>query len=150
MPEYIRQYTWPELCREWLLRASDRGVLPVTVDDAGAEWRRNFTLDVAGINQSERQLVLGTCHWDEGPAGLELIEELAERSRSVVPKDEDDWTIYYLGFARDGWAEDAQERAADMLDAARPGSRASNRWRVAGVRLLSLEDVDEDLAQWTR
>ncbi|MFW5943518.1 MAG: ATP-binding protein [Chloroflexota bacterium] len=150
MPEYIRQYTWPELCREWLLRASDRGELPVTVDDAGAEWRRNFTLDVAGINQSERQLVLGACHWDEGPAGLELIEELAERSRSVVPKDEDGWTIYYLGFARDGWTEDAQERAADMLNAARPGSRASNRWRVAGVRLLSLEDVDEDLAQWTR
>lgn len=117
LPEYIRQYTWPELCREWLLRASDRGELPVTVEDAGAEWRRNFTLDVAGINETDKQLVLGVCHWDDELAGLNLLEELAERTRSVVPKDEDDWTVYYLGFAREGWTSEAQEKAAKVLSA---------------------------------
>ena len=149
LPDYIQQYTWPELCREWLLRASDREELPVTIEDAGAEWRRSFTLDVAGINPEKKQLVLGACHWRDEPAGLELIEELAERTRAVVPKDEEGWTVYYLGFARDGWTEAALKQAEQVVDEARPGSRASTQWRVAGVRLLTLAEVDADLEAWT-
>ena len=149
LPAYIQQYTWPELCREWLLRASDRGELPVTVEDAGAEWRRSFTLEVAGIDEAEKQLVLGACHWGDDPAGLDLIEELADRTRSVVPKDEEGWTVYYLGFARDGWTDEAREQVEQVVDDARPGSRASTRWQVAGVRLLTLAEVDADLTEWT-
>jgi AAA+ ATPase superfamily predicted ATPase len=149
LPEYINQNTWPELCREWLLRASDEGELLVEIDEAGAEWRRSFTLDVAGINRDQKVLVLGTCSWQEGPAGLEEIEELAERTRSVVPKDDSDWDVYYVGFARDGWTAETRQKAEKIVNDARPSSRASNRWRTAGVRLIDLEEVDRDLTRWT-
>lgn len=149
MPEYIRESTWPELCREWLLRASDEGQLPLPVEDVGSEWRRSFTLDVAGINETEKFLVLGSCYWNEGPVGLDKIEELAERTRAIVPKDDDQWTVYYVGFSSDGWTDEARAGGESAVHAVRPGSRASNRWRTAGLCLLDLEAVDRDLARWT-
>src|SRR5690606_20095188 len=33
LPEYVQQNTWPELCREWLLHASDRGQLPFVLEE---------------------------------------------------------------------------------------------------------------------
>jgi AAA+ ATPase superfamily predicted ATPase len=150
LPDYIQQYTWPELCREWLLRASDEDELPVPIEEVGEEWRRSFMLDVAGINDEEKYLVLGTCCWSDEPAGLEAIEELAERARSVVPTDDDKWSVYFVGFAGDEWTSEAQQKAKDVLKSARPGSRASTRWQVGGVRLLDLQEVDRDLEQWTR
>lgn len=150
LPEFIQQYTWPELCREWVLRASDEGKLPVTVEDVGEEWRRSFMVDVAAMNNEEKYLLLGTCHWDDEPASLEPIEELAEHTRAIVPKDDADWTIHYMGFASNGWTEEAKKKARAVLNKARPSSRASNRWKVADVCLLDLEEVDRDLVGWTR
>ncbi len=149
LPDYIQQYTWPELCREWLLRASDEGALPFTVEEVGSEWRRSFTLDVAGIDEDKKQMVVGLCHWDGGPAGLERVEELVDHTRSVVPKDDDEWSVYYVGFAADGWTKEARQKAEEVARAGRPSRRASNRWDIAGVCLMDLDDVDRDLAQWT-
>lgn len=147
LPDYIRQYTWPELCREWLLRASDEGQLPTSIEDVGAEWRRSFTVDIAGINEEEKFLVLGACQWEEGPAGPEMFEELAERTRAIIPRDEEGWSVYYFGFADEGWADGAQQEAEEIVQMRATG-RAS-RWQSAGVRLLTLDDVDRDLIAWT-
>ena len=149
MPDFIRHNTWPALCREWLLRASDEGRLPVPVEDVGGEWRRSFMIDVAGISRAEKTLILGISHWDETPAGLDEIEAVAERTRSIVPKDEHDWTVYYVGFSAGGWTAEAQRRAESVVREARPSSRARNQWRTAGICLLDLADVDRDLADWS-
>lgn len=149
LPEYIQQYTWPELCREWLLRAGGEGVLPFNVEEVGSEWRRSFTLDVAGINEEEKAMVVGVCYWGDDAAGLSHLEELVDHARSIIPKDDDAWTVYFVGFAAAGWTKEAQQKAEAVVKAGRPSRRASNRWRTAGVCLMDLADVDHDLARWT-
>jgi AAA+ ATPase superfamily predicted ATPase len=148
LPEFIHQNTWPELCREWLLRASDEGVLPVPIEEVGGAWKRKFMVNVAGISEDEKSLVLGTSHWDKGPAGIELLEDLVEKTRLIVPRDSSDWSVYYVGFAANGWTDEAKKQAGDTVTAVGNG-RAKSKWKVAGVRLLDLEEVDSDLAQWT-
>lgn len=68
LPSFIEQNTWRELCQEWLLRASARRQLPVSVKKVGGEWRRSHAVDVVGIDDEQKQIVLGVCVWQDGPA----------------------------------------------------------------------------------
>lgn len=143
---FIEANTWRELCREWLLRASAKGQVPVPVDDVGGEWTRNFEVDVAGISMDEKSLVLGDCYWQDTPMGPEAIAELMQHVSSIVPKDDEMWRLYVTMFSSSGWTEEAQAQARDIVVGTATSRR---RWRFSGVRLLDLATIDADLAQWS-
>ncbi|MBP7690616.1 MAG: ATP-binding protein [Anaerolineales bacterium] len=142
--DFIGTHTWEELCREWLLRAGDRAGLPFMPDQVGSVWTRQAQIDVVGINTMEKTLILGECKWSPRPQDHEVLETLVEKTRPFVPAD-GQWRIHYLGFAHAGWTAAAQSYAAraTKLDLNGPN------WRVTGMRLLNLEQVDSDLAAWT-
>jgi AAA+ ATPase superfamily predicted ATPase len=144
LPAFIQTYTWPDLCREWVLRASARDELPETVEEVGAAWTRSQNLEVAGIDQVEKILVLGACQWDESPTDMDLIRSLLTRINAIVPRDEV-WSLYCLGFARRSWPDEATAQADRIL---RKGL-SNDKWRYLGVRLLDLEDVAGDLTRWS-
>lgn len=147
MPEFIEANTWKQLCQEWLLRASSHGELPVPIEHVGGEWKRNFSIDVIGISEEERSLVVGCALWRGTPGEIEQIQELIRLTSSVIPKTEE-WQVFYVGFSANGWAEGMQSRAESLLYEEKSG-RSRIRWEFAGVRLLDLEDVDRDLAKWS-
>lgn len=148
LPAFIEANTWQELCREWLLRASANGLIPVAVEEVGGEWTRNFEIDVAGICMAERSLVLGDCYWRETPMDVDAIADLVQNVTTILPKDDEMWSVYITMFSSSGWTDEARERARDVALAAASG-RGRRRWRSSGVRLLDLETVDADLAQWS-
>lgn len=143
LPDFIRHNTWPELCQEWLLSASAHDELPLRVLEVGGEWKRKFLIDVAGINQGDKCLVLGACHWADTPPDLQLLRDLLEAMKNVAPK-EDGWTVYYLCFASSRWAADAPAQASKLVQ------EKSKRqpWQTAGVRLVHLEEMDDDFIRW--
>ena len=145
LPQFIEDNTWQELCREWVLLASAHDELPVPIEEAGSEWKRTYAVDIVGVSFEERTLVLGSCHWNDDPVDIEPIEELLRRTSTVVP-DKEAWSVYYVGFAAGGWNQAAHDSAENLVMNYRPG-RA--KWQSVGIRLLSLEDVDADLARWT-
>lgn len=143
LPQFMENYTWREICQEWLLRASAREEVPVSIERVGSEWRRAYTIDVVGIDQTNRNLVLGACLWNMVPADADSIRELAKRTSAIVPKDES-WSVFYIGFAAGGWQDGADKKATAFVQAA-----ANDRsWEAVGVRLLDLKDIDEDLQRW--
>lgn len=146
-PAFIQANTWRELCREWLLRASANNLIPVPVEEVGGEWTRNLEIDVAGISKGDKSLVLGNCYWQEAPCGLEAVDELVGDINTILPKDEDVWSIYFSLFSASGWTEEAQEKARGRIVSV--SQRGRRRWRSVGVRLLDLATVDADLAQWS-
>lgn len=145
LPAFIEANTWREMCQEWLLRASDRQELPVTVATVGGEWKRKFEVDVAGIDEENRCIVLGCALWQEEPVGIRPIQELLQLTKSILPRNES-WRIYYLGFSAFGWTETAQAEAERLIRSDR-SNRA--RWEVTGFRLLDLSEVDKDLTEWS-
>lgn len=145
LPAFIEVNTWRELCQEWLLRASDRAELPVSIVTVGAEWKRKFKIDIAGIDEENRCIVLGCTLWQKEMVGLEAIRELVQLTKSILPRNEA-WRIYYLGFSAFGWPENAQAEAERIVRGDRAGR---SRWEVAGVRLLDLDTVDKDLTHWS-
>jgi len=143
LPAFIERYTWRELCQQWLMEASNRGVLGVSLDRGGAAWTNKFFIDVVGISQRARRLVLGTCHWASAPIGVEALRALIKYADDITPK-RGEWTVDFIGFSLSGWSDGAKELAAAI---ATDGESRKN-WRSHSCRLLNLEDVYADLKQW--
>ena len=76
--------------------------------------------------------------------GRSALQELVEKTPEIVP-GEGQWRVHYLGFARGGWTREAQQLAAQLAEAGLAGSN----WRMIGMKVLDLEQVDRDLAKWT-
>ncbi|HRQ42448.1 MAG TPA: ATP-binding protein [Chloroflexota bacterium] len=144
LPEFIESNTWREICHEWLVRASDRGELPIPILAVGGEWKRSFEVDVVGIDEGSRSLVLGSTYWRQEPMGVEAIQELVQKTVAIIPRNES-WRVYYVGFSASGWTAPVRERAEAILAA----SKSRNRWEMVGIRLLDLTEVDEDLTRWS-
>ena len=147
LPEFIGDNTWQELCREWVLRASAQGELPLSIEDVGSEWTKNHTIDVVGISEAENSLVLGDCYWQEEPVGPEVIEELMQKTSIMVPKTNQMWSVYYVMFSACGWTDEAHELAAQPVSDSQSSRR--KRWQSVGIRLVDLKELDEDLMRWS-
>jgi AAA+ ATPase superfamily predicted ATPase len=153
LPGFIEINTWQELCRVWLLLAGGNNALPVAVDEVGSEWAASYTVDVVGVSDRERVLVLGDCFWQDESVGADAIEALVKKTAHVAhlgaKKDEEPdrlWTLFYTAFSKSGWTAAAQRKAEDLLHQA---TRGRKRWQTAGIQLLDLETLDRDLARWS-
>ena len=145
MIDFIGTHTWEELCREWVLRAGALKALPFMPDQVGSAWNKSTQIDVAGINTMEKTLILGECKWTRTPVDRPVIEkQIAEKIEKILPKG-GKWQIYLLGFSRSGWTSGALAYRDEICQ---HPIRYEN-WSTAGMRLLSLDEVDEDLAEWT-
>ncbi|MCA9981105.1 MAG: ArsR family transcriptional regulator, partial [Anaerolineales bacterium] len=145
LPQFVEDNMWLELCSNWLLLASEHDAVSLPVEEVGSEWKRSYTIDVVGMDQQAKYLVLGSCFWSEKPDVTKALDLLLKRSTAVVP-DQEDWSTEYLLFTAQSWTETERAQAQAYIE-----SRASRRGKInpIGVRLLDLEQVDEDLTMWT-
>ncbi len=141
--DFIGTHTWEELCREWLLRASGKNILPFLPDQVGSIWNREAQVDVAGVNFMDKTLILGECKWDRHPKDVGTLEKLVDKTEKVLPKN-GQWAVFYLGFARSGWTSNAIEFAEINAKKAH-----GKRWKSAGMLLKSLDQIDDELERWT-
>ena len=142
--DFIGTHTWEELCLEWLIRASGKDVLPFLPDRVGSIWNREAQIDVAGVNFMDKTLILGECKWDRHPKGAGVLRKLVEKTDKVLPKD-GLWKVFYLGFARRGWDKDAIQFANEL----NPVNVYGRRWQAEGMALRTLDQVDNELNDWT-
>ena len=145
MVDFIGANTWEEVCREWTLRAGTRKIIPVLADEVGEAWKqKEVQIDVYGPNPMNNSLVLGECKWTNKPIGqgalVKLIENQADK---IVPKNRN-WEVFFIGFSRSGWTQTARDYAKEVGKKGYGGKK----WNLIGTRLLSLDEVDEDLARF--
>lgn len=142
--DFIGTHTWEELCREWVLRAGDRGQLPLPPDQVGSAWTKHAQVDVVGLNTMEKTMLLGECKWSPQAVGRKVLADLVAKTPKIVPQ-RGAWKVHYLGFARGGWTEAAQAFAQELSTR---GGQGKN-WETVGMTLLDLARVDQDLAAWS-
>jgi len=144
MVDYIGVYTWEEICREWTIRASNRGILPLYPDRVESDWGKDFQVDVVGINTMKKHLILGECKWIKERGKAIVLQELVEQKAAKIVPSSGNWQVFFLGFSREGWNEKAVAYAQNMAQV----NPAETNWQVQGMRLLTLDDVDTDLHEW--
>jgi AAA+ ATPase superfamily predicted ATPase len=145
MIDFIGTHTWKELCWEWVLRAGALGNLPFMPDQVGSAWNRQAQVDVVGLNRMEKTLILGECKWTLEAVDRKVITELIEDKAAKIIPDQGNWRVFFLGFARSGWTSGALAYP-DTINR-QPVSGVN--WVSAGLRLLTLNDVDRDLGVWS-
>lgn len=142
---FLQDNTFAEICREWILMAGVNGVIPV-VHDVGEEWGRNKSINAVGISTDKKQCVVGHAYWLKGPAGAAQIDDLIARVSSALTEDK--ISVTFLAFSSTGWTEDAHayfEKSVKKLDKV----SKKRKWKIDGVKLLDLNQVDEDLIKWS-
>lgn len=142
--DFIGTHTWEELCREWVLRAAAQGKLPFLPDQVGSLWTSKIQVDVAGINRREKTLLLGECKWSSHRTGAEALAALLAKCDEAIPPSQSraPWSVFFLGFSRGGWTDEALARA-------RRFNASGPNWKGVGMRLLTLENIDDDLVRWS-
>lgn len=144
MVDYIGTYTWEEICREWTIRASNRGTLPLYPDRVESDWAKDYQVDVVGINTMKKHLILGACKWIKARGKANILQALVEKKAPKVVPLSGSWQVYFLGFSRESWNEHAVDYARKIGEVHPTGTN----WQIEGMRLLTLDDVDGDLNRW--
>ena len=128
MPAFVEQYTFKDLCREWILAQARAGRLPFRPQQVGEYWGADAQVDVVAINWRERAILLAEAKWGTDPVEPSVLRGLVAKAPRVVP--EPDWHVHYALFARAGFT-DATRQEAEAHDAI----------------LVDLETLDQDLRQ---
>jgi uncharacterized protein len=145
LPDFVRN-TWVSLCQRWIGMAVSNGKIPVAVDEIGSEWKRGGDyIDIMGISESERTLVLGHCFWRDEPVDPALMIERLINKEIVAMLPKGKWSVYFAGFSSSGWLDTV---SVDAL--LKEAGKVSRRWEPVGLGLLDLDEVDTDLFRWTR
>jgi hypothetical protein len=117
--------------------------MDVPYDRVGSVWTTKYFVDVVGINQRARHLMLGACHWTDAPVDAQSLQTLLKHASSITPK-RGEWTVDFIGFSAQGWDADAQEWASNLT----LNGDSGKNWRTGSCRLMALEDVYADLKRW--
>lgn len=145
LPDFIGQFTWKELCQEWMIRAGALGRLPVSPGEVGSAWNDRAEVDVAGLDVLEKFIFLGECRWDTELAGQDVLAELvAKKAPLLIPKN-GNWKVIFLGFSRRGWTHQALSYQDEISRHPPSGSN----WSTLGMHLLDLDQVDQGLDEMT-
>jgi AAA+ ATPase superfamily predicted ATPase len=123
---FVGMTAFEDLCREWVLIKARDGKLPMAPEVVGSHWSSNVQVDVVAVNWHDKAILLGECKWGVKAVGRSIIRELADKAPKVIPGER--WQVYYVYFARAGFADVAREEA-----------------QTVGALLIDLETLDNDL-----
>jgi uncharacterized protein len=141
LPGFIASYTWTEICREWVGWAGKAGELPCNPHMIGGAWTADAQVDVAALDPEHKILILGDCWWTETPIDLLQITELVnDKTEKIIPRD-GEWKVFFLGFSRSGWTEEALVFQEQLNRQALAGVN----YLTCGMRLVDLDQIDDNL-----
>ncbi len=143
LAEFINTNIWPEMCHDWVADASDRGDLP-KIEAVGGEWTRSWSVDIIGIDEYDRSLILGTCSWHKLSV-RDSLKDLIKQANKIVREIDDnrsDWQVTFLLIGRTEWTG-----TDTFLAESEVGGRKGRGWHAVDVRLISLAEMDQDLQE---
>lgn len=108
-------FTYEKICQEKLWTLSAAGKLPGLLEKVGRWWDNQHEIDVAGISEQDRLLVLGECKFWKGPVGLNVLQALEEKAAFVNWQKGQRHTVYLL-FSIHGFTPDLEKVAAARKD----------------------------------
>lgn len=106
---YVGKTGYEEICRRHVAALSDRGDLPFEALDVGRIWDRRVEIDVVAVDRRARTALLGECRFRRAKVGVEVLDDLVSRAKSLQKLD--GYKLHYILFSRAGFTTALTERA---------------------------------------
>lgn len=108
-------FVYESICQETLWDLSASGKLPGLLEKIGRWWNGSHEIDVVGLSETDKLLVLGECKFWKGPVGLNVLENL-EKKAAYVDWHKQQRKIIYVLFSIHGFSQDLQSLAKICKD----------------------------------
>lgn len=108
-------FVYEDVCRErmWELNGEDRW--PFHFSKIGRWWDGKNEIDIAAIDPDGKNLILGECKFWHEPVGVNIFNDLVEKSKSITWKKADRHTWYVL-FSAEGFTDELKTLAQSRGD----------------------------------
>ena len=108
-------FVYEDVCRErmWELNGEDRW--PFHFSKIGRWWDGKNEIDIAAIDPDGKNLILGECKFWHEPVGVNIFNDLVEKSKSVTWKKSARHTWYVL-FSAEGFTDELKRLAQSRGD----------------------------------
>ncbi|RUM58496.1 MAG: ATP-binding protein [Persephonella sp.] len=103
--KYYISFVFENISKDYLLNKVN---LPFLIPKVGRWWNKNMEIDVVALGDNE--ILFGECKYWDKPVGLNVLNELKEKSKYVNWKKEKRKEFFAI-FSRKGFTEDLIERA---------------------------------------
>lgn len=110
LPKHV-SWTFEDVCRQ----AVRTPAFPVDCSRVGRWWYEDMEIDVAGVDEQSRTLLLGECKWTNDVVGTGLLSELEELASEVRWRGSDR-SVAYAVFAKRGFSDELQALASERDD----------------------------------
>jgi AAA+ ATPase superfamily predicted ATPase len=108
--DHFAAVAFEEAAREYIAARARAAKLPFLPERIGSWWSRDGELDVLAISPAERTALVGECKWSVNPAGMNIFEDLKQRTAKMAQESSIEH-IHYAIFARRGFTEALMKQA---------------------------------------
>jgi len=91
------------------------GRLPFKFNRVGRWWDKNTEIDIVGLNENTKEVIIGECKYTEAKVGTDVFYKLVEKGKSI-PWNRDSRKEYYILFGKSGFTGDLLKLAAERKD----------------------------------
>ncbi|WP_027399792.1 AAA family ATPase [Anaerovorax odorimutans] len=108
-------YVYEDICIEEMWKLNSEEKWNFTFDKVGRWWNNDKEIDIVALDSSGNGIIFGECKYWEGKVGINILEALEEKVKSVEWK-RDDRKEYFILFAINGFTEELIEAAKKRSD----------------------------------
>lgn len=98
-------FVYEQVCQDKLWQLSATGKLPGILERIGRWWDNSHEIDVIGISEEDKLLVLGECKFWTSPVGVNVLTSLEQKS-VFVDWHKDTRTVIYILFSINGFSDE--------------------------------------------
>ncbi len=108
--EHFAAVAFEEACRQHVARLARQGQIPFLPERIGAWWEKDAEIDVLAISRTEKQALVGECKWSVNPVGVNILDDLKQKSQQLLQSGEI-IQLHYALFSRSGFTPALETRA---------------------------------------
>lgn len=104
--------TFEEAAQGYIASLARSGQLPFLPEAVGKWWDREAEIDVIAISRSEKTVLVGECKWSQKPVGLNILNDLKQKTQVALKTIEISRVLYVL-FSRAGFSRELEQIATN-------------------------------------
>ena len=104
-----------DICLHKMWQLNKNNQLPFKFTRVGRWWDKNTEIDIVGLNEDTKEIVLAECKYTNAKIGANLFYQLDQKGKEI-PWNRNGRKEYYLLFSKSGFTPELSSMAKERKD----------------------------------